>query len=97
MILKNGQKVLWRRGCAGTTGPIWENQFQPGILQVVFRDRDMPKAYRGQSDFWRKGDPCSISIKDMIDWAEYQYDDLSEKNGVYELLCEDYYLEFTLI
>jgi len=91
--IKNGVKVLWRRGriCDLQRKIIWENEdFQEGILNVTYNDKDFPKAYRNQTPYWKKGDPATIAIEGMIDWAEYTAVNL-EENG--HLVAEDYVLE----
>jgi len=90
-FIKDGAAVLWRRGriCHIIHGTRWEADWQPGVLQVAYREADLPKAYRRQTPYWRKGDPSTIAIKGMLDWAEYDASQWEE----YSLVAEDYVLE----
>lgn len=85
---KNGDEVMYRRGRPGIEDVDWED-WKKGKLNVTYRIKDLPKQYRYQCNFWRKGDPLTIGINGMLDWAEYTIEDFDDV----VFLVEDYYLE----
>jgi hypothetical protein len=93
--LKTGTTVAYRRGRAGREDVDW-GPWKTGVLEVQPRAADVPRSRRRSVSFWKKGEPSTVGITGMIDWAEYTADDICDNDDTpsrVTLLAEDYYLE----
>lgn len=89
-------------------GACWQTGWIPGTLKVVCHTKDLPKGFRNQTRFWRKGDIGFVGImaptgdangaapEFRMDDIEPSSNDANQPTGALQAMTESYIWEFRL-